>query len=457
MHELAVWQRQKQTEYKAEVDDEQQRHHGLAAKHEQQQAGGAGHEQHQDERFVQAILRRIGERRIAAAAKREQPRRADQQSGAAERAEHHREAAVTVRRAPSEHDMVERGDARRRKAQRKTVERRSDETTGATETAALPPSCSRRRCRADVAASARPRCRASLTRMPAPWNRRRTRARREQQPMASASAANTAGQSEERDHRVVGDDAIEIAGRLGRPDVRARHHGQRQDHRARCEGHDPCRDDAAPPERGAKRRRPAILFVRCEADLRERPRHVDAELVRRRVLAGVKTLAAVVAQVREIGEIALGERQPVFHGRKHRAISFAVAAGVAHRHHVLAARESFQETAWRPASSAGDPAEHRADRHADAGDVALAKNVARHDFAGGEHIGRRLSVVHDHARALVDFQPEVGEGDARPQRIAPERRRVERLRPVGLVRRQPFGAAVVEHLVIERARRRRPG
>src|SRR2546428_4005963 len=73
---------------------------------------------------------------------------------------------------------------------------------------------------------------------------------------------------------------------------------------------------------------------------------------------------------------------------------------------------------------AGDAPEGRADGHADSGDVALAQHVAGHDLACGEDVLRGPTVVQNHLRALVDRDAEVGERDARPQRIGEVRRRV---------------------------------
>jgi hypothetical protein len=50
------------------------------------------------------------------------------------------------------------------------------------------------------------------------------------------------------------------------------------------------------------------------------------------------------------------------------------------------------------------------------GDVALAEDVARHDLARGEDVVRGLAVGHQHARALVHCDAEVGERDAGPKR-----------------------------------------
>src|SRR2546428_8143757 len=93
----------------------------------------------------------------------------------------------------------------------------------------------------------------------------------------------------------------------------------------------------------------------------------------------------------------------------------------------------------------GDPPEDRADRHPDATHVSVAENVTSHDFAGREDIRRRPPTGHHDTRALVHLQSEVRECDPRPQRVSPEWRLIERLRPMGLVRRQPLGATRVQY------------
>src|SRR5438270_3451619 len=67
---------------------------------------------------------------------------------------------------------------------------------------------------------------------------------------------------------------------------------------------------------------------------------------------------------------------------------------------------------------ARDAPEGRADRHADAREVALAQHVARHDLAGGEEVFRRGAVRELHARRTVHRDAEVGErnsGTKRPR------------------------------------------
>src|SRR5215218_749097 len=97
------------------------------------------------------------------------------------------------------------------------------------------------------------------------------------------------------------------------------------------------------------------------------------------------------------------------------------------------------------------PAEHAANRHADAGRVALAEHVAGHDFAGREHVGGGLAVLHHHARLPVHAGAEIGKGDAGPHRVGQIGRRLDLARPMRLLRRDAFGAAIVENGMIERA------
>jgi hypothetical protein len=85
----------------------------------------------------------------------------------------------------------------------------------------------------------------------------------------------------------------------------------------------------------------------------------------RRVLAGVITVAAIEAQIREIGEISFGKNAALLHRRKHRAVPFAVAAGVADRHLPRAGFDADQNRHSAP-PPAGDPAKHRTDRQAKA-------------------------------------------------------------------------------------------
>jgi len=68
--------------------------------------------------------------------------------------------------------------------------------------------------------------------------------------------------------------------------------------------------DGVPLEEAREHLRPGVLAVGLLPDLLERLRDVDRELVRRRVLAMVVTGTAVVAEVREVGEILWRELGP---------------------------------------------------------------------------------------------------------------------------------------------------
>jgi hypothetical protein len=63
--------------------------------------------------------------------------------------------------------------------------------------------------------------------------------------------------------------------------------------------------------------------------------------MRRRVLTGVITAAAVVAQVGEIAQIARRELPPQFYGGKNGAISLTITAGVADFHETPELELSF--------------------------------------------------------------------------------------------------------------------
>src|SRR5690606_28317485 len=58
----------------------------------------------------------------------------------------------------------------------------------------------------------------------------------------------------------------------------------------------------------------------------------------------------------------------------------------------------------------GDAAEHAADGHADAREIAFAEHVAGHDLAGREHVGRGPAVSHQHPGTVVHRDAEVSEG-----------------------------------------------
>jgi len=68
-------------------------------------------------------------------------------------------------------------------------------------------------------------------------------------------------------------------------------------------------------------------------NLGHRTGHVDFEFMRRRVLAGMKAGAAVMAKIGEVMKIGGGKSEPALHRRKNRAKPLAVAARIANAHH----------------------------------------------------------------------------------------------------------------------------
>src|SRR5262249_52923062 len=85
-------------------------------------------------------------------------------------------------------------------------------------------------------------------------------------------------------------------------------------------------------EQTGKDSRPAKFAVGIRAQLGHELGNVDREFVGRRILARVVAIAAIETEVGEINQIALGKSSPPFHRGKNRAVSFAVAAGIADCH-----------------------------------------------------------------------------------------------------------------------------
>src|SRR5262245_47752036 len=98
----------------------------------------------------------------------------------------------------------------------------------------------------------------------------------------------------------------------------------------------------------------------------------------------------------------------------------------------------------------GNPAEHRADSHAEPGQVTLPDNIAGHDFACGEDVGSGAKPLH--FGLLVHLHSEIRERDSRPQRITVERRPVDSEGPMRFRRSESFSVAIIENLMIKRTR-----
>ena len=91
----------------------------------------------------------------------------------------------------------------------------------------------------------------------------------------------------------------------------------------------------------AKRARPGVDRVGFVAQLGQRARHVDVELVRRRILAVRQAGAALVAEIGEVVQVAAAEGAPHLHRREHRAQALAIAAGVADGHQPVGFVQGF--------------------------------------------------------------------------------------------------------------------
>src|SRR5262245_51648808 len=141
-----------------------------------------------------------------------------------------------------------------------------------------------------------------------------------------------ANHSEERHHYVVWNDGVEISRLIDC----ASHKGSR--YGCKCQTPRNERDKrGAPwsPKRDRRKRGPGERFVRFNAHPGQRTRHVDVELVRRRILTGIQAFTAVVAEICEVGQVGGLERHPLLHRLKDGAVRFTVTARVAHDHLVL--------------------------------------------------------------------------------------------------------------------------
>src|SRR6266540_1491116 len=83
--------------------------------------------------------------------------------------------------------------------------------------------------------------------------------------------------------------------------------------------------------------------IRLHAQLRHELRNVHRKFMRRRVLAGVVTVAAIEAQVGEISQVGFGKIPAQLQRGKNRAVALAITASVADRHLSLAFFEQFRK------------------------------------------------------------------------------------------------------------------
>jgi hypothetical protein len=104
-----------------------------------------------------------------------------------------------------------------------------------------------------------------------------------------------------RNHRVERAFAVGVCRQQHRAIDGERHREQQQ--RGASDQHDAC-DHAIALEQLCQRIGPRVLLVRFDPQIRQQLRKVQLELVRRRVLARVVAGSAVVAEIREVSEIA---------------------------------------------------------------------------------------------------------------------------------------------------------
>jgi hypothetical protein len=316
VHELGIRGDREAGDDRAQVDRQERRKGAGVAEHERQQAGYGKYRQPQQEKVVTGPHRRVRSGWIGAALEHQQSPAADGQPGAADHPEQHRRGQQRVRRRVAENVLAGRGGHGGSGAQQ--------ETAGDDVVQPAPPWG---RIVARVGA-----VRAAAAQVP---QRARLHGSRresgERPPAAGVPPVPDGRPARHRDsprdgqpggggQRGVGDDPVRRPGNAG---------GSRADQRADRQH----RDRAA----GGQRHRPGtpaaharqVPVVGVTPDRGKDGGRVDRELVRRRVHTGRVAVAAVVAQVRKMDDVAFGERAAQFQRGEHRAVALAVAAGVA--------------------------------------------------------------------------------------------------------------------------------
>ncbi len=163
------------------------------------------------------------------------------------------------------------------------------------------------------------------------------------------------GQPAEGHHHPIGDHRVKRPG-SGMIAVEHRLVLQRhcQDHdRAQAERRHHRDPEPVPLEDPAKASWPSMIRIAFGAQFGEGAGQVHAPLMRRRVLAGVIASFAVVAEVREVGQVAVGEGSAQLHRREDRAVALAIAAGIADLHGAAGLGERGRDGAcalrgWHP-------------------------------------------------------------------------------------------------------------
>ena len=126
--------------------------------------------------------------------------------------------------------------------------------------------------------------------------------------------------------------------------------------------------------------RPGELAVGFQPKLGHGPGHVQGKLVGRRILAGVVTAAAIVAQVGQILQILPVKRPPELHGRKHGAETLRNSGRRCRSPSpVQLPLRSVDDIAHRLLSC--DSTKNRTDGHPEPGHITLSQDVAGHDLA----------------------------------------------------------------------------
>ncbi len=329
MREFSVRQRQEQCHHDAEMNGQQQGHHRCIAQHQQRETARTGQQQECDEPPVHRFLRAVAVLRMSFDIQPKEPGGSCQQTDTSCDSQQNRQARKGIGRFDSQQIVVEGRHAGRREAQHEAVKSQVMKVAAG----------EGKRIVGVVAAFA-----VAATEITQAQHVKRCltdgNARQRAGIFISPKAPHTYAKCDHREHEnhaekqgqgIMREHRVEITGERRQEQRAFECHRQDQEKREAACQRKRQREAVALVKR-AQTCWPRIVHVGLHAHLRHRLRHVDGELMRRRVLARMQARAAVMTEVRKEVHVGAAELEAVGHCGEYGAKAFAVAAGIADLH-----------------------------------------------------------------------------------------------------------------------------
>jgi len=133
------------------------------------------------------------------------------------------------------------------------------------------------------------------------------------------------------DHQIVWKQGIKTTGHRTTEQGALAQHDQHQEQGQACRQRQRHGQAIALVKR-AQCGRPSVVGIGLPPHDRQGLRHIDRKLMGRRILTGMQTSAAVVAQIGQVMNVGFAEFQAPSHGGKDRAKTFAITTSVANLH-----------------------------------------------------------------------------------------------------------------------------